>query len=100
MWKIVLFYKINYFFIFSVLFKKFRPECGVEFIGALFLKFNPPVIRQSFQMFYAYIPASFSLEEKANFDRCVNFMARMLEKYKEDVLLPEMEQDVEKATAE
>ncbi|MBR6939504.1 MAG: hypothetical protein IKH65_01725 [Clostridia bacterium] len=49
---------------------------------------------------YAYIPASFSLEEKANFDRCVNFMARMLEKYKEDVLLPEMEQDVEKATAE
>ena len=48
---------------------------------------------------YAYIPDSFSLEEKANFDRCINFMARMLEKYKEAVLLPETEQDVEKATA-
>ncbi len=38
---------------------------------------------------YDYAPEIFTLEEKANFDRCINFMARMLEKYEEDVSLPE-----------
>lgn len=38
------------------------------------------------------MPENFTFEEKANFDRCILFMTRMLEKYREDVFVPNMEQ--------
>ena len=49
---------------------------------------------------YDYAPESFTLEEKANFDRCINFMARMLEKYEADVSLPETSQNNSDAKTE
>lgn len=34
---------------------------------------------------YNSLPENFTLDEKADFDRCVNFMIRMLEKYEDKI---------------